>query len=281
MIRNVHKQAAVALLTAVGLAGFAALAGAHAVAISAPGFRYVSVGADAAGGIGPCSDFAVAGGGVLARVCFRSGNAGANVGYGSARAGAADGDIFRRTFIKGLATAGPGVAAVGDTTVIDSMDIVMTPVNATQVQVVMNGLLRVQSPSNRSTGTSSNLRVYPDAATAQADVDGNGAGAVFVGTIRVESRPGLVPTASFAGGFTSGNFVIDQSAGNTLNIRANNVTKIVNVPSSATAAVGSSSHTEGAVNVPGQSPVSIALLGFALAGVGLVVLRKKRARIAA
>ena len=110
---------------------------------------------------------------------------------------------------------------------------------------------------------------------------GSGDGAVYSGTIQVNSDAGQIPGASFGGGFNGGEFVVDVSAGNTLNIRANNVTKIVNVPSSALAAVGSFSDTEAGTNVPGQSPIGAAVLALMLAGLGVVVFRIKRSSIAA
>lgn len=223
-----------------------------------------------AGGI-PCLQAASQQGGTLTRVCFSAGGlGGSNVGYASASAG--PGFAHSVNYIKGIARAGLGVAAAGDTAVSDSFLVTYSNTAANQTTIVINGRLLVDG-TNVLHSTNGILRVlvYRDSAAAENDSThvGAGAGTLFSGKLEVTKRSHIA-----SGGFTNGNFAAIAGA-NRYQVSANNLSKVVSGVSD-TSKVVVKVFNDSVSELPVTSPL-VVLFGAGLLGVtALWVMRRRK-----
>lgn len=282
MGRTRHPRALLALaglcVTSL-LAASIAHAGGSAEAHGHAGLKKTNAHAIASGGIGPCNDDdSLVGVGPVSSVCFRTGGAGANVGYASSTSGAGR-NVKVVSFIKGDASAGLGVSAVGDTAVHDSMQIAGVSAPG-QITLQIRGRIYVESRAVAG-GTASTRRlisVYPNSAAANNDVDRDGDGALFHGEIEVRSAPGSPPTAQFRGGLQASDFT-QQLVGNELLISAVSLNKVIPVADTTAVVIRTEADAVSPV-VPMAAPLAAGAIAALLGGTALVAMRR-RARIEA
>ncbi len=281
MIRKIYARIVLIVLTASCGIGLATSAFADAKAEShGNGKRVVRVRSNADGGIGACDPGQkVTQNVAITDVCFRTGNAGANIGYASAKAG--PGRVAERVaWTKGSASAGLGTSAVADTACYDSVRVSYVNTGANQTTLTISGLVFADG-ARSSSSSIHRVILYPDSATANLDVNSTGAGALFNGAIHISastSKP--APDVSYSGGFISSDFTVTTQA-NRVSIRATGLNKVVNaVPDTGKVVVrGYSDATSTAV--PGISPVLMGLLALMLGGAAFVMLRRQGAETVA
>jgi len=278
-IRSRRAQLVLALAAVTTfVAASLAHAGGSAEARNHLGLKRTMAHSNAVGGIGPCLDNdQVVGVGPVSSVCFRTGNAGANVGYASSTAGPGRSTKVV-SFIKGAASSDLGVSAVGDTAVCDSIQIQGVSA-AGQITLQIRGRIYVESAAaGRNSGLTRTINLYPDSVAANADPTGAGAGASFHGKIVVQSTAGSPPVAIFSGALSASDFNVQTGPGNRLTISTSSLDKIVgSVADTAVAVLKTSSSTESAP-VPMAAPLAIGAIAAMLGGTAFLAIRR-RARV--
>jgi hypothetical protein len=193
--------------------------------------------------------------------------------------------------------SGLGTSAVGDTVVAkDSINVQITT-GVTSVTInnftgelrnnAGRGAVTDRSPGGlRPAKSTFILAVYPNLATASADVDNNGVGAVFFGMVNLAQRGNPLEVSAPIGGvpgFATGDFTLTTgSDGSLIATPAPTLSKTVTVASGSNAVVALINDPKVGLDgaLPGVTPATTAALSVLLLGAGLWVMRY-RARTAA
>ena len=205
-------------------------------------------------------------------MCFSVGGAGANVGFANAIAGPAF--VATVCFTKGMAQAGLGLEAVGDTAVSDSFVVTYANTGASQTTLTIKGKMLVEDSAPPSTFALLRVLVYPDQSAADGDPTHAGVGALFNGKLDVTSSS---HTAS--GGFVNGDFPATVGAGRYA-VAANNLSKVVNgVPDTASVVVKAFADSRSLL--PMTSPLIALLVAMTLGGSAAWAIRRRKVITAA